>query len=72
MSVEERERIMREHEKDMIRLENSLTLNKLKQRQALEEKLAERRAKKMEALEQSQLAAVKVCDRFEILYDDII
>jgi len=60
MSVDEREKIMREHEKNMIKLENSLTLNKLKQRQILEEKLAEKRAKRMEQLEQQQLAAAKV------------
>lgn len=51
---------MREHEKNMIKLENSLTLNKLKQRQLLEQKLADRRAKRMEALQQEQLMAKKV------------
>lgn len=60
MSVEERERILKEHEQSMVRLENSLTLNKLKQRQALEQKLADRRAKRMQELEATQLSAAKV------------
>ena len=60
MSVDEREKIMREHEANMVRLENSMTLNKLRQRQILEEKLAARRAKKMQQLEQHQLAQAKV------------
>lgn len=51
---------MREHEQNMIRLENSLTLNKLRQQQILEQKLANRRAVKMQELEQEQLTAVKV------------
>ncbi|XP_067937333.1 limbin-like [Watersipora subatra] len=63
MSADEREKIMREHEKDMMRLENSLTLNKLKQRQILEEKLAERKAKRLQALEVSQTAAVKKTEK---------
>jgi len=60
MSEEEREKIMKEHEANMIRLENSLTLNKLRQRQLLDKKLAERRAKRLEELEQQQLIQTKV------------
>lgn len=54
MSEEERDRIIEEHEKNMAELESSLTLNKLKQRQKLEEKLAEKRKRKMEELERKQ------------------
>lgn len=62
MSEEEREQIMKEHEQNMIRLDNSLALTKLKQRQILEEKLADRRAKRMEQLQQKQMVESKVCE----------
>lgn len=60
LSEEERERIMQEHEKNMIRLENSLAISKLRQQKILEERLAERRAKRMENLKQQQLLEEKV------------
>lgn len=66
LSVDERERIMKEHEQNMIRLENSMTLSKLRQRQILEGKLAERRAKRMEELKQKQLVEAKVSCVFDL------
>lgn len=39
---------------------NSLTLNKLRQRQMLEEKLSERRRRRMEQLEKRQIDETKV------------
>ncbi|XP_031561262.1 uncharacterized protein LOC116297218 [Actinia tenebrosa] len=54
MSEEERDKIIAEHEKNMAEQESSLTLNKLRQRQKLEEKLAEKRKRKMEELERKQ------------------
>ncbi|KAL5022621.1 hypothetical protein ScPMuIL_001776 [Solemya velum] len=58
ISEEERERIMREHEKQMVKLENSLTLNKLRQKRLLEEKIAMKRAIQMEKLQQKQTSEV--------------
>ncbi|KAK3095945.1 hypothetical protein FSP39_021134 [Pinctada imbricata] len=52
MSEEERDRIMKEHEKQMVKIENSLTLNKLRQKKMLEEKLSQKRAEQMEKLQQ--------------------
>ncbi|XP_071947479.1 uncharacterized protein [Antedon mediterranea] len=54
MSEIDRDKIMQEHEKQMVTLENNLTLNKLHQRRKLEEKIAIRRARKMEKLEKQQ------------------
>ncbi|XP_061180109.1 trichohyalin-like [Saccostrea echinata] len=54
MSEEERDRIMKEHEKQMVKVENSLTLNKLRQKRILEDKLAAKRALQMEKLEKKQ------------------
>ncbi|XP_052773636.1 trichohyalin-like isoform X2 [Mya arenaria] len=50
MSDDERARIMKEHEKQMVQLENSLTLNKLRQKRMIEDKIAQRRAAQMEKL----------------------
>ncbi|XP_056006535.1 trichohyalin-like isoform X2 [Ostrea edulis] len=54
MSEEERDRILKEHEKQMVKVENSLTLNKLRQKRMLEDKLAAKRALQMEKLEKKQ------------------
>ncbi|XP_052705818.1 limbin-like isoform X1 [Crassostrea angulata] len=54
MSEEERDRIMKEHEKQMVKVENSLTLNKLRQKRMLEERLAAKRALQMDKLEKKQ------------------
>ncbi|XP_053407084.1 trichohyalin-like isoform X2 [Mercenaria mercenaria] len=54
MSDAERERILKEHEKQMVKLENSLTLNKLRQKRMVEEKIAQRRAQQMEKLQLKQ------------------
>ncbi|KAL9982886.1 hypothetical protein ACROYT_G004996 [Oculina patagonica] len=59
MSEEERDRIIQEHEKNLAELESSLTLNKLRQRQMLEEKLAQRRKRRMDQLEQKQMNETK-------------
>ncbi|XP_015757980.1 PREDICTED: stress response protein nst1-like [Acropora digitifera] len=60
MSEEERDRIIQEHEKNLAELESSFTLSKLRQRQMLEEKLSERRKRKMAQLEQRQAQEVRV------------
>lgn len=60
MSEEERDKIIQEHEKNLAELESSLTLNKLRQRQMLEEKLSQRRKRRMEQLEQRQMEETKV------------
>ncbi|XP_020627375.1 limbin-like [Orbicella faveolata] len=60
MSEEERDRIIQEHERNLAELESSLTLNKLRQRQMLEDKLAERRKRRMQQLEQKQMNETKV------------
>ncbi|KAK7484926.1 hypothetical protein BaRGS_00023846 [Batillaria attramentaria] len=54
MSEAERDRILKEHEKQMVMLENSLTLNKLRQQRALEERLAQKRAEQLSKLETDQ------------------
>ncbi|KAL3864064.1 hypothetical protein ACJMK2_005770 [Sinanodonta woodiana] len=54
MSDEDRDRILKEHEKHMVQLENSLTLNKLRQKRMVEEKLALKRAQQLEKLQQKQ------------------
>ncbi|KAK3595846.1 hypothetical protein CHS0354_014668 [Potamilus streckersoni] len=54
MSDEDRDRILKEHEKHMVQLENSLTLNKLRQKRMVEEKLALKRARQLEKLQQKQ------------------
>jgi len=59
MSEEERDKIIQEHEKNLAELESSLTLNKLRQRQMLEEKLSQRRKRRMEQLEQRQMEETK-------------
>ena len=51
---------MQEHEKQMVTLENSLTLNKLQQKRMLEEKISQKRAKQMEALQKKQALETKV------------
>ncbi|CAL1547304.1 unnamed protein product [Lymnaea stagnalis] len=56
ISDSERDRILKEHEKQMVQLENSLTLNKLRQKRMLEEKIALRRAQQVEELQQKQNA----------------
>jgi ellis van creveld syndrome protein 2 len=60
MSDAERERILKEHEKQMVKLENSLTLNKLRQKRMLEDKLAKKRTAQMERLEKKQMNESKV------------
>lgn len=52
ISEDEKEKILREHEKNMAELESSLTLNKLRQKQMLEQKLEQRRAMKLDKLQQ--------------------
>ncbi|KAK7110982.1 hypothetical protein V1264_014771 [Littorina saxatilis] len=54
MSEAERDRIMKEHEKQMVLLENSLTLNKLRQQRSLEERLNQKRAQQMSRLQTQQ------------------
>ncbi|XP_070539651.1 limbin-like isoform X2 [Ptychodera flava] len=51
MSDADRDKILQEHEKQLVKLENSLTLNKLRQKRKLEEKLAAKKSKQMEKLE---------------------
>ncbi|KAK7010029.1 trichohyalin [Biomphalaria glabrata] len=58
ISEEDRDRILKEHEKQLVKLENSLTLNKLRQKRILEEKIALRRAQQMEELQQKQEAEI--------------
>lgn len=60
ISEEERTKIMQEHEKQMVKLENSLTLNKLSQKRMLEERLARKRQAQMRKLEKKQAAETKV------------
>ncbi|PVD30384.1 hypothetical protein C0Q70_09650 [Pomacea canaliculata] len=60
ISEDERNRIMKEHEKQMVFLENSLTLNKLRQQRALEERLSQRRAQQMSKLQTQQQSELKV------------
>ena len=60
MSELERDKILQEHEKQMVKLENSLTLNKLQQQRMLEEKLAQKRQQQMEKLKKKQLIENKV------------
>ncbi|XP_063433599.1 limbin-like [Mytilus trossulus] len=55
ISDEERDRIMKEHEKQMVKLENSLTLNKLRQKRMLEEKLSQKKAQLMQNLQEKQV-----------------
>ncbi|XP_025094729.1 calponin homology domain-containing protein DDB_G0272472-like isoform X2 [Pomacea canaliculata] len=59
ISEDERNRIMKEHEKQMVFLENSLTLNKLRQQRALEERLSQRRAQQMSKLQTQQQSELK-------------
>ncbi|XP_033095567.1 golgin subfamily A member 6-like protein 22 [Anneissia japonica] len=54
MSEIDRYKIMQEHKKLMVKLENNLTLNKLHQRRKMEEKIEVRRATEMEKLERQQ------------------
>ncbi|XP_064630061.1 limbin-like isoform X2 [Lineus longissimus] len=63
MSDAERERILKEHEKQMVKLENSLTLNKLRQKRMLEDKLAKKRTAQMERLEKKQMSESKKMKR---------
>ncbi|XP_076436466.1 limbin-like [Babylonia areolata] len=58
MSEAERDRIMKEHEKQMVLLENSLTLNKLRQQRALEERLNQKRAQQISKLQTQQQSEV--------------
>ncbi|XP_077991891.1 uncharacterized protein LOC144446076 [Glandiceps talaboti] len=51
MSDADRDKILQEHEKQLVKLENSLTLNKLRQKRKLEEKLAAKKTKQLEKLE---------------------
>lgn len=60
MSDEERNRILMEHERNLVQVENSLTLSKLRQKRMLEEALAERREKQMARLRQKQEAEATV------------
>jgi ellis van creveld syndrome protein 2 len=62
MSEAERERIMKEHEKQMVLLENSLTLNKLRQQRSLEERLKEKRANQLRVLQQEQQMEMAVSE----------
>ncbi|XP_078587515.1 uncharacterized protein LOC144868783 isoform X1 [Branchiostoma floridae x Branchiostoma japonicum] len=64
ISEEDKEKILREHEKNVATLENNLTLNKLHQRRMLEEKLAQRRAKAMEKLQKKQIKQEKKRQRY--------
>ncbi|KAH9510198.1 hypothetical protein Btru_043739 [Bulinus truncatus] len=58
VSEEDRDKILKEHEKQLIKLENSLTLNKLRQKRILEEKIASRRAQQSEELQKKQKAEI--------------
>ncbi|KAK6186320.1 hypothetical protein SNE40_008379 [Patella caerulea] len=55
ISDEDRQKIMKEHEQHMVKLENNLTLNKLRQKRMLEERLALKRAQQMDKLQQKQM-----------------
>lgn len=70
MSEEERDRILAEHEKNLVELESSLTLNKLRQRQKLEERLTEKRKQKMQQLEKQQHEEEKVVFFFMLLLSE--
>ena len=61
MSEDDRKRIMDEHEKQMVALENSLALGKLRHRRLLEEKLAARKARNLQKMEQEHQAEAMVC-----------
>lgn len=65
MSDEERNRILMEHEQNLVQVENSLTLSKLRQKRMLEEALAERREKQMARLRQKQEAEATVSFGFD-------
>nr|XP_006817905.1 PREDICTED: limbin-like [Saccoglossus kowalevskii] len=54
MSNADRDKILQEHEKQLVKLENSLTLNKLRQKRKLEEKMSAKKAKQLEKLEKRQ------------------
>ncbi|CAG5125921.1 unnamed protein product, partial [Candidula unifasciata] len=56
ISDEQHEKILKEHEKQLVELENSLTLNRLKQKRLLEEKIIQRKAQQLEELQQKQSA----------------
>lgn len=60
ISDEERARILNEHERNLVQVENSLTLSKLRQKRMLEEAMAERRSKQMAKLLQKQEAEARV------------
>ena len=60
MSEEDRKRIMEEHEKQMVAMENSLALGKLRSRRLLEEKLAARKSRQLQKLEQEHQEEAKV------------
>ncbi|XP_041369582.1 limbin-like [Gigantopelta aegis] len=51
ISEEERNRILKEHELQMVKLENSLTLNKLRQKRMLEDRLSQRKAQQLHELQ---------------------
>ncbi|ELT95533.1 hypothetical protein CAPTEDRAFT_186105 [Capitella teleta] len=59
ISEDERQKIMQEHEKQMVQLENNLTLSKLQQKRLLEEKIARKREIQMEKLEVKQMKESK-------------
>ena len=63
ISEEERARILEKHERHMVAVENSLTLNKLQQKRMLERRLAEKRDRDMEKLNKKQRIEMKVCCR---------
>ncbi|XP_064601253.1 LOW QUALITY PROTEIN: uncharacterized protein LOC135467409 [Liolophura sinensis] len=54
MSEAERDKILKEHEKQMVQLENSLTLNKLRQKKNVGREIAEKRSQQMEKLQMKQ------------------
>ena len=59
LSEEERNKIMKEHEMLMAKLDNGLTLSKIKQKKLLEDKIAKRRNQQMEKLQKKQNIELK-------------
>ncbi|XP_048585392.1 uncharacterized protein LOC116615488 [Nematostella vectensis] len=70
MSEQERNKIIEEHEKHLAELETSMTFNKLRQRQMLEERLAARRKRRMDELERDQHAEEQTRDDNDKILDE--
>ncbi|CAD5113133.1 DgyrCDS2321 [Dimorphilus gyrociliatus] len=54
LSADERQKIIQEHEKQMVNIENNIALSKLQQQQALQEKIANRRRREKNNLQKKQ------------------